>query len=151
MKKRALGRSNLEVSALGLGCMSMSFGYGPAGDKDAMIALIRKAVERGVTFFDTAQIYGWGENEQILGQAVKGFRDKVVIASKFGFAIDNAGQIRGLNSRPEHIREVVEAALATYRPERSARPLSADDLEDVKVLMKPELRRRRQRLNWQVH
>jgi aryl-alcohol dehydrogenase-like predicted oxidoreductase len=100
----------LEVSALGLGCMSMSFGYGPAGDKQEMIALIRSAVERGVTMFDTAEAYGPFTNEQLVGEALAPVRDQVVIATKFGFKLES-GQQRGLDSRPAHIREVAEASL----------------------------------------
>ena len=110
MQKRKLGKSNLEVSALGLGCMSMSFGYGPAGDKQEMIALIRSAVERGVTMFDTAEAYGPFTNEQLVGEALAPVRDQVVIATKFGFKLES-GQQRGLDSRPAHIREVAEASL----------------------------------------
>src|SRR3989441_1315240 len=113
MQKRKLGKSNLEVSALGLGCMGMSFGYGPAADKKEMIWLIRTAVERGVTFFDTAEVYGPFANEELVGEALAPFRDQVVIATKFGFAPDPAGGPgwTALNSRPEHIKEVVEASL----------------------------------------
>ncbi len=111
MQKRKLGKGNLEVSALGLGCMSMSFGYGPPGDKQQMIALIRAAVERGVTFFDTAEIYGPFTNEELLGEALEPYRGQVVIATKFGFKIDAAGRQAGLDSRPEHIREVADASL----------------------------------------
>ena len=113
MKKRKLGKSNLEVSALGLGCMGMSFGYGPAADKKEMIWLIRTAVERGVTFFDTAEVYGPFANEELVGEALAPFRDQVVIATKFGFAPDPAGGPgwTALNSRPEHIKEVAEASL----------------------------------------
>jgi aryl-alcohol dehydrogenase-like predicted oxidoreductase len=111
MRKRTLGKSNLEVSALGLGCMSMSFGYGPPGDKREMIALIRAAVARGVTFFDTAEMYGPFTNEELLGEALAPFRNDVVIATKFGFKIDAEGRQAGLDSRPEHIRQVAEASL----------------------------------------
>jgi aryl-alcohol dehydrogenase-like predicted oxidoreductase len=112
MQKRKLGRSNLEVSVLGLGCMGMSFGYGPAGDKQEMIAVIRAAVERGVTFFDTAEVYGPFTNEELVGEALAPFRGKVVIATKFGFKLDpNTGKQAGLDSRPEHIREVADASL----------------------------------------
>jgi len=112
MQKRKLGRSNLEVSALGLGCMGMSFGYGPAADKQEMIALIRSAVERGVTFFDTAEVYGPFINEELVGEALAPLRKQVVIATKFGFDIDSKGQRRdGLNSRPERIKQVAEASL----------------------------------------
>jgi len=113
MQKRKLGKSNLEVSALGLGCMGMSFGYGPAADKKEMISLIRTAVERGVTFFDTAEVYGPFTNEELVGEALAPFRDQVVIATKFGFAPDPNGGPgwTALTSRPEHIKEVAEASL----------------------------------------
>ncbi len=113
MRKRRLGRSNLEVSALGLGCMGMSYGYGPAADKQEMITLIRAAVERGVTFFDTAEVYGPFTNEELVGEALAPFRGQVVIATKFGFKLDPTGKpgSQGLDSRPEHIREVAEASL----------------------------------------
>jgi aryl-alcohol dehydrogenase-like predicted oxidoreductase len=110
MKKRKLGKSNLEVSALGLGCMGMSHGYGPAGEKQAMIAVIRAAVERGITFFDTAEVYGPFTNEELVGEALAPFRGRVVIATKFGFKIEN-GKQAGLDSRPAHIKEVAEASL----------------------------------------
>src|SRR5438876_8183359 len=110
MQKRNLGNSNLEVSALGLGCMGMSFGYGPAADKQEMISLIRSAVERGVTFFDTAEAYGPFTNEELVGEALAPLRDQVVIATKFGFKFESGGQ-RGLDSRPAHIKEVTEASL----------------------------------------
>lgn len=117
MKKRRLG-SNLEVSAIGLGCMGMSFGYGPAKDKQEMIALIRAAVERGVTFFDTAQVYGPFTNEELLGEALAPFRGQVVIATKFGFDFDDAGKQReGLNSRPAYIRKMTEGSLKRLRVE----------------------------------
>ena len=112
MQKRKLGKSNLEVSALGLGCMGMSFGFGPAVDKKDGISLIRAAVERGVTFFDTAEIYGPYTNEELVGEALAPFREQVVIATKFGFKIDpNTGKQAGLDSRPVHIKEVAEASL----------------------------------------
>ena len=113
MQKRKLGKSNLEVSAIGLGCMGMSFGYGPAADKKEMISLIRSAVERGVTFFDTAEVYGPFTNEELVGEALAPLRDQVVIATKFGFRPDPNGGPRwsGLDSRPEHIKEVAEASL----------------------------------------
>ena len=112
MQKRKLGKSGLEVSAIGLGCMGMSFGYGPAKDKQEMIPVIRAAVERGVTFFDTAEVYGPFINEELVGEALAPFRDQVVIATKFGFKLDPAtGKQAGLNSRPEHIEEVAEASL----------------------------------------
>lgn len=116
MQKRKLGKSNLEVSAIGLGCMGMSFGYGPPGDKKEMIALIRAAVERGVTFFDTAEVYGAYTNEELVGEALAPLREKVVIATKFGFKIDPAtGKQAGLDSRPAHIKEVAEASLKRLR------------------------------------
>jgi aryl-alcohol dehydrogenase-like predicted oxidoreductase len=111
MQKRKLGNGDLEVSAVGLGCMGMSFGYGPAADRQEMIALIRAAFERGVTFFDTAEAYGPYANEELVGEALAPVRDHVVVATKFGFEFDADGQQRGLNSRPEHIREVVEGSL----------------------------------------
>ena len=112
MKKRKLGNSGLEVSALGLGCMGMSFGYGPAGDTQEMISVIRAAVERGVTFFDTAEVYGPYINEELVGEALAPFHGKVVIATKFGFKFDpSTGKQAGLDSRPKHIKQVAEAAL----------------------------------------
>ena len=112
MQKRKLGKSNLEVSAIGLGCMGLSFGYGPAVDRQDGISLIRAAVERGVTFFDTAEVYGPFTNEELVGEALAPFREQVVIATKFGFDIDpNTGQQRGLNSRPEHIKQVAQGSL----------------------------------------
>jgi len=111
MEKRKLGRSGLEVSALGLGCMGMSFGYGPPADRQQMIALIRAAVERGVIFFDTAEAYGPYINEDLVGEALAPFRSQVVIATKFGFAFDTSGKQTGLDSRPEHIKQVAEASL----------------------------------------
>src|SRR5438045_855446 len=121
MQKRKLGNSNMEVSALGLGCMGLSFGYGPAVDKQEGIALIRAAVERGVTFFDTAEGYGPFTNEELLGEALAPFRGQVVIATKFGFDLDPTLDPRGmkgrpgLNSRPEHIKEVADASLKRLR------------------------------------
>src|SRR5947199_4854130 len=112
MQKRKLGKSNLEVSSLGLGCMGLSFGYGPAVEKKEGISLIRAAVERGITFFDTAEIYGPFTNEDLVGEALAPFRDQVAIATKFGFKIDPAtGKQVGLDSRPAHIKEVAEASL----------------------------------------
>ena len=113
MKKRKLGKSNLEVSAIGLGCMGMSFSYGPPKDKQEMIALLRKAVELGVTFFDTAEVYGPFTNEELVGEALAPLREQVVIATKFGFAPDPNGGPRwsALNSRPEHIKEAAEGSL----------------------------------------
>ena len=111
MKTRQLGKNGLEVSVLGLGCMGMSFGYGPAADKTEMIALIRKAVELGVNFFDTAEVYGPFANEELLGEALAPFKNQVVIATKFGFAPHASGKWTQLNSRPEHIVEAVEGSL----------------------------------------
>jgi aryl-alcohol dehydrogenase-like predicted oxidoreductase len=116
MQKRKLGKSNLEVSALGLGCMGLSYGYGPAAEKQAAITLIRTAFERGVTFFDSAEAYGPFTNEELVGEAVAPFREQVVIATKFGF---EGGKVDvGLNSKPEHIKEVAEAALKRLRTDR---------------------------------
>src|SRR3954465_1033882 len=119
MQKRKLGKSNLEVSAVGLGCMGMSSAYGPAADKQEMIALLRATVDRGITFFDTAEAYGPFVNEELVGEALAPFKGKVVIATKFGFDIDpKTGERRaGLNSRPKHIKEVAEAALKRLRVE----------------------------------
>jgi aryl-alcohol dehydrogenase-like predicted oxidoreductase len=110
LQKRKLGNSNLEVSAIGLGCMGMSFGYGPAADKKEMIALIRKAVEHGITFFDTAQGYGPFTNEELLGEALAPFRGQVVIATKFGMKIDTSGQ-QVVDSQPEYVKQSVEGSL----------------------------------------
>lgn len=120
MDKRKLGNSNLEVSAIGLGCMGLSSGYGPPTDKKEAIALLHAAVEKGVTFFDTAEVYGPLTNEELLGEALAPHRDKIVIATKFGFQLDPAGGARwvGLNSRPAHIKEVAEAALKRLRTDR---------------------------------
>src|SRR5262252_5203324 len=116
MQKRKLGKSGLEVSAIGLGCMGLSFGYGLAVEKKDGIALIRGAVERGVTFFDTAEVYGAYTNEELVGEALAPFRKQVVIATKFGFRIDpNSGKQAGLDSRPAHIKEVAEASLRRLR------------------------------------
>ncbi|HKQ06324.1 MAG TPA: aldo/keto reductase [Blastocatellia bacterium] len=119
MQKRKLGNSNLEVSAIGLGCMGMSFGYGPAADKQEMISLIRTAVERGVTFFDTAEAYGPFTNEELVGEALAPFRDRVVIATKFGFKLDPTAErgLAGLDSRPAHIKAVAEASLKRLKVE----------------------------------
>jgi aryl-alcohol dehydrogenase-like predicted oxidoreductase len=112
MQKRTLGKSGLEVSAIGLGCMGLSFGYGPAVDKQEGVSLIRAAVERGVTFFDTAEVYGPFTNEELVGEALAPVRQQVVIATKFGFDIDpNTGQQLGLNSRPEHIKQAANGSL----------------------------------------
>ncbi len=116
MRKRTLGTSGLEVSALGLGCMGLTFGLGPAVDKQTGISLIRAAVDRGVTFFDTAEIYGPYTNEELVGEALAPVRDRVVIATKFGFGVDpHSGKQQGLDSRPEHIKEVAEASLKRLR------------------------------------
>jgi aryl-alcohol dehydrogenase-like predicted oxidoreductase len=117
MQKRTLGKSGLEVSAIGLGCMGLSFGLGPAVDKQTGITLIRAAFERGVTFFDTAEVYGPFTNEELVGEALAAVRDQVVIATKFGFKIEN-GKQAGLDSRPEHIKEVAEASLKRLRTDR---------------------------------
>ena len=119
MKTRALGKSGLEVSAIGFGCMGMSFGYGPPADRQEMIALLRTAVERGVTFFDTAEVYGPFANEELVGEALAPFKGKVAIATKFGFRPDTAAGQRwtALDSRPEHVREVAEASLRRLRVE----------------------------------
>jgi aryl-alcohol dehydrogenase-like predicted oxidoreductase len=117
MQKRRLGKSNLEVSALGLGCMGLSFGYGPPIEKPQAISLIRSAVERGITFFDTAEAYGPFINEELVGEALAPFRDQVVIATKFGFTFEPGGQ-RGLDSRPAHIKQVAEASLKRLETDR---------------------------------
>jgi aryl-alcohol dehydrogenase-like predicted oxidoreductase len=120
MQKRKLGNSGLEVSALGLGCMGMSFSYGPPKDKREMTTLIRAAVERGITFFDTAEVYGPFTNEELVGEALAPFRDRVVIATKFGFDLsgsDNRPGAAGLNSRPEHIKQAVEGSLKRLKVE----------------------------------
>ena len=121
MQKRKLGKSNLEVSAIGLGCMGMSFSYGPPKDKQEMTALLRAAVERGVTFFDTAEVYGPFTNEELVGEALAPFRRQVVIATKFGFDLSGSDKrpgAAGLNSRPEHIKQVVEASLKRLKGRR---------------------------------
>ena len=120
MQKRKLGNSGLEVSALGLGCMGMSFSYGPPKDKQEMTALLRAAVERGITFFDTAEVYGPFTNEELVGEALAPFRDRVVIATKFGFDLsgtDNRPGAAGLNSKPEHIKQAVEGSLKRLKIE----------------------------------
>jgi aryl-alcohol dehydrogenase-like predicted oxidoreductase len=117
MQKRKIGNSSLEVSALGLGCMGISFGYGPAVERQQGISLIRAAVERGVTFFDTAEAYGPFTNEELVGEALAPLRDQAVIATKFGFSFEPGGQ-RGLNSRPAHIKEVADASLKRLRTDR---------------------------------
>ena len=115
MKKRELGNSGLVVSALGFGCMGLSYGYGPATEKTQAVSLIRAAYERGVTFFDTAEAYGPCANEELVGEALEPFRDEVVIATKFGFHFDAEGKQAGMNSKPDHIREYVDAALKRLR------------------------------------
>ena len=120
MQKRKLGKSNLEVSAIGLGCMGMSFSYGPPKDKQEMTALLRAAVERGVTFFDTAEVYGPFTNEELVGEALAPFREQVVIATKFGFDLSGSDKrpgAAGLNSRPEHIKQAVEGSLKRLKVE----------------------------------
>ena len=117
MQTRTLGNSGLQVSALGFGCMGLSFGYGPATDRNAGIAIIRAAVDAGVTFFDTAEAYGPFTNEGLVGEALHPFRDRVVIATKFGFKFEN-GKQAGLDSRPSHVREVAEAALKRLDTDR---------------------------------
>jgi aryl-alcohol dehydrogenase-like predicted oxidoreductase len=117
MQKRRLGKSNVEASALGLGCMGMSANYGPPRDRQEMIALLRTAVDRGVTFFDTAETYGPFTNEELVGEALAPFRGRVVIATKFGFIFDATGKRLGLDSRPAHIKEVAEASLKRLKVE----------------------------------
>src|SRR5467141_4762073 len=117
MQKRKLGNSNWEVSALGLGCMGMSYGYGPAADKQEMISLIRAGVERGITLFDTAEAYGPFTNEELVGEALAPVRDRVIIATKFGFGINPDRTRYGLDSRPEHIRQVADASLLRLKVE----------------------------------
>src|SRR2546426_1382285 len=118
MKKRKLGRSNLEVSAVGLGCMGMSFGYGPAADRQEMISLLRAAVERGVTFFDTAEVYGPFTNEELVGEALAPFRKQVVIATKFGFKLDPNGGPKwiGFGSKAQHIQGRAQGAFRAGQP-----------------------------------
>src|SRR4051795_3187870 len=118
MQNRKLGNSGLEVSAIGLGCMGLSFGYGPAVAKQEGIKVIRAAVDLGVTFFDTAEVYGPFTNEELVGKALTPLRDRVVIATKFGFHIDADGKQAGLNSRPEHVRAVAEASLKRLKTDR---------------------------------
>ncbi len=118
MQTRKLGKSNLEVSPLGLGCMGLSYGYGPATDKQEAITLIRSAFERGVTFFDTAEAYGPFANEELVGEAVAPFREQVVIATKFGFTFGPEGRLTGTDSRPEHIKDVADASLKRLNTDR---------------------------------
>ena len=118
MEKRKLGRSGLEVSALGLGCMGMSYAYGQTPDKQEMISLLRAAVDRGVTFFDTAEVYGPFTNEELVGEGLAPVRDQVVIATKFGFKISPEGKQIGVDSRPEHIREIADASLKRLQTDR---------------------------------
>jgi aryl-alcohol dehydrogenase-like predicted oxidoreductase len=146
MQKRKLGKSNLEVSALGLGCMSMSHGYGPAGDKQEMIRIIRAAVDEGVTFFDTTEVYGPFANEELVGEALQPVRERVVIATKFGWKIDPvARKSVGLDSRPEHIMEVADASLKRLRSDRidllyQHRVDTAVPMEDVAGAVKELIR-----------
>ena len=141
MKKRKLGKSNLEVSAIGLGCMGMSFGYGPPADKKEMVSLIRSAVEHGVTFFDTAEVYGPFANEELVGEALAPLRDQVVIATKFGFIPDPDGgpRWRGLDSRPEHIKQVAETSLNASKPMSSTCFISTASIQmcQSKTLLVP--------------
>src|SRR6476469_8396773 len=118
MQKRTLGKGDLEVSAMGLGCMGLSYGYGPATDKQEAIKLIRAACERGITFFDTAEAYGPFANEDLVGEAVAPSRDQVVIATKFGFRFGDDGGQLGADSRPGHIQEVADASLKRLRTDR---------------------------------
>src|ERR1700712_5654802 len=118
MQKRTLGNGGLEVSAIGLGCMGLSFGLGPATDRKEAVQVIRTAVDRGVTLFDTAEGYGPFINEELVGEALEPVRDRVLVCTKFGFKIDGTGAIVGLDSRPGHIREVVEASLRRLRTDR---------------------------------
>src|SRR4030081_227570 len=115
MQKRKLGKSSFEVSAIGLGCMGLSYGYGPAVDKKEGISLIRAAVERGVTFFDTAEVYGPFTNEELVGEALAPMRERVAIATKFGFKFGPKGEQMGLDSRPEHLKQVADASLKRLR------------------------------------
>src|SRR6266699_1435507 len=117
MQKRKLGKSNLEVSAIGLGCMGMSFGYGPAKDKNEMMSLIRAAVERGITFFDTAEVYGPFTNEELVGEALAPMREQVVLATKFGFKLGPTGEQMGKDWGPEHIKQGAEGSLKRLRVE----------------------------------
>src|SRR5262245_26121064 len=118
MEKRVLGKSDLQVSTLGLGCMGLSYGYGPAMDHQSAIKLIRAAFDRGITFFDTAEAYGPFKNEELLGEAVAPFRAQVVIATKFGFTFGAEGKQTGTDSRPEHIRVVADASLKRLQTDR---------------------------------
>src|SRR5438034_508552 len=136
MQKRKLGKSSLEVSAMGLGCMGMSFGYGPPKEKQEMISLIRSAVELGVTFFDTAEAYGPFTNEELVGEALAPFRAQVVIATKFGFDLD---AFPGVNSRPEHIKQVAEASLKRLK-------VDSTDFRNIVPRFTPEARKANQAL-----
>lgn len=118
MQKRTLGKDGPEVSAIGLGCMGLSFGLGPAADRKEALEVIRTAVDRGVTLFDTAEAYGPFTNEDLVGEALQPVRDRVLICTKFGFAINDKGEMTGLDSRPRHIRNVVEASLKRLRTDR---------------------------------
>jgi aryl-alcohol dehydrogenase-like predicted oxidoreductase len=118
MRKRKLGKSDLEVTALGLGCMGLTYGYGPAAEKPEAVKLIRAAFERGITFFDTAEAYGPYTNEEVVGEAIAPFREQAVIATKFGFRFGDDGKQVGTDSRPEHIKEVADASLKRLRTDR---------------------------------
>jgi len=143
MQKRKLGKSNLEVSALGLGCMGMSFSYGPPADKQEMITLIRKAVERGVTFFDTAEVYGPFTNEELVGEALAPFRGQVAIATKFGFDLDPKFDPRGmqgppnLDSRPQHIKQVAEHPSSGSKSMPSISSISTGSMPPSPLRMSP--------------
>jgi aryl-alcohol dehydrogenase-like predicted oxidoreductase len=137
MQKRYLGKSRLEVSALGLGCMGLSHGYGPATDTRQAIELIRAAVERGVTFFDTAEVYGPFLNEEVVGEALKPFRDRLVIATKFGFTFGDDNKQQILNSRPEHIRDVVEGSLRRLKTD-VIDLLYQHRVSDIQAMPKPD-------------
>ena len=143
MQKRKLGKSNLEVSALGLGCMGMSFSYGPPKDKQEMTALLHAAVERGITFFDTAEVYGPFINEELVGEALAPFRKQVVIATKFGFDLNPDFDPRamkgspGLNSRPEHIKQAVEGRSSGSRSRQSTCSISTGLTPTYRLKMSP--------------
>jgi len=144
MQKRKLGNSNLEVSAIGLGCMGMSYGLGPAGEKSEMIKVIRAAIEQGVTFFDTAEVYGPYTNEELVGEALAPYRDQVVIATKFGFDIVD-GKMVGKNSRPDHIRQAVEGSLKrrSFPPSKNWALVWWRSARSVKVFWRAKLTKTR--------
>ena len=139
VQKRTLGRSDLEVSAIGLGCMGMSWSYGPAKDKTEMIALLHAAVDRGVTFFDTAEVYGPLENEELVGEALAPFRGTVVIATKFGWEANasDGGKWTSLNSRPEHIKQVAEASLTRLKVTPSISSINIVSISTFRSRMSP--------------